>query len=215
MQSKVFDLTRERQAPMNGLLMVRIGPEGSMPSHLVSVVALAALASLNGSRLSAQDRPAPPPLPAGQTNNPFPQPIVTTEGVITVTLREFATLPDVNGVAARAMTLVEEPGSRRRLFVSDMHGLLYTLSADGRTVSPYLDLRDPKWGVAVLSQGRERGLQSFTLHPQFAQAGAPGFGRFYTYTDVSAGTAEPDFTTPNAQSTHETVLLEWTARTPG
>src|SRR5687767_4120724 len=187
----------------------------SRPTFVAVVTALNVLASVTGSRVSAQDRPAPAPLPAGQTNNPFPQPIDTTRGVITVTLREFASLPDINGVAARAMTLVEEPGTRRRLFVSDMHGLLYVLSPDGRTVSPYLDLRDPKWGVAVQSQGRERGLQSFTLHPQFAQAGASGFGRFYTYTDVSAGTAEPDFTTPNAQSTHETVLLEWTARTPG
>jgi hypothetical protein len=50
----------------------------------VALVALAALVSFNGSRVSAQDRPATPPLPAGQTNNPFPQPIVSAEGVITV-----------------------------------------------------------------------------------------------------------------------------------
>ena len=182
---------------------------------LANFVALAGLAFLDGSRASAQGRPAPPPLPTGQTNNPFPQPIVASEGVITVTLREFASLPEVNGIAARAMTLVEEPGSRRRLFVSDMHGLLYVLSPDGKAVSPYLDVRDAKWQVRVQSQGRERGLQSFTLHPQFAEAGTPGFGRFYTYVDVEAGAAEADFTTPNAASTHETVLLEWTAKTPG
>ena len=180
-----------------------------------TLAVLTALASFDSSRVSAQDRPAPPPLPAGQTNNPFPQPIVSTEGAITVTLREFAALPDINGIVARAMTLVEEPAARRRLFVSDMHGLLYTLSPDGRTVSPYVDLRDPKWGVAVQSQGRERGLQSFTLHPQFAEAGTPGFGRLYTYTDIATDTLTPDFTTPNATSTHETVLLEWKARTPG
>src|SRR5687767_7005455 len=189
-----------------------------MSSRLMCIVVLtgvAALVSFNASRLSAQDRPAPPPLPAGQTNNPFPQPIVSGEGVITVTLREFATLPDINGVAARAMTLVEEPGTRRRPFASDMHGLLYVVSADGKPASPYVDLRDSKWGFTVQSQGRERGLQSFTLHPQFAQAGTPGFGRFYTYTDIETKPSEPDFTTPNAASTHETVLHEWKARTPG
>ena len=189
-----------------------------MASHRACITALTvltALASFGSARLTAQERPAPPPLPAGQTNNPFPQPIVSTEGVITVTLREFAALPDVNGVAARAMTLVEEPAPSRRLFVSDMHGLLYVLGPDGRTVSQYLDLRDPKWGVSVQSQGRERGLQSFTLHPQFAQAGTPGFGRFYTYTDVSTGSSAPDFTTPNDTSTHETVLHEWKALRPG
>ena len=111
------------------------------------------------------------------------------------------------------MKLVDEPASRR-LFVSDMHGLLYTVSADGATVAPYLDLRDPKWGVPVQSQGRERGLQSFVLHPQFAEAGTPGFGRFYTYTDTSNQTPTPDFTTPIETSTHDTVVHEWTTKTP-
>lgn len=154
------------------------------------------------------------PLPAGQTNEPFPEPIVANEGVLTVPVREFATLPDISGVTARAMTLVDEPTSGR-LFVSDMHGLLYVLRPDGGAPSLYLDLRDPRWGVAVNAQGRERGLQSIAVHPQFAQAGAPGFGRFYTYTDVALGTADPDFTTPGASPTHDTVLLEWRARTPG
>ena len=112
------------------------------------------------------------------------------------------------------MTLVEEPATRR-LFVSDMRGLLYAVSADGRTVTPYLDLDDPKWGVGVQSRGRERGLQSFTLHPQFAQAGTPGFGKLYTYTDTSNQTPAPDFTTPNPTPTHDLVLLEWTAQDAG
>ncbi|MCA1585900.1 MAG: hypothetical protein LC791_14405 [Acidobacteria bacterium] len=178
------------------------------------IVALAALALSSGLHTSAQ-RPGIPdqPLPAGQTNDPFPQPIARDEGVITVTLREFASLPDIADVPARMMTLVEEP-STGRLFVSDMRGPLYTLSPDGRAVTPYLDLLDPKWGVAVQSQGRERGLQSFVLHPQFAQAGTPGFGKLYTYTDVSNQTPVPDFTTPNETSTHDTVLLEWSAKTP-
>ena len=33
------------------------------------------------------------PLPPGQTNDPFPQPIAATEGVIRVNVREFASLP--------------------------------------------------------------------------------------------------------------------------
>jgi glucose/arabinose dehydrogenase len=57
-------------------------------------------------------------------------------------------------------------------------------------------------------------VQSFTLHPQFAQAGAPGFGKFYTFTDVTNQAPTPDFTTPRDSSTHHTVLLEWTAKTP-
>ena len=128
-----------------------------MPSRIVFVVALLAVTSLSSSYTSAQGRGAPVPLPEGQTFDPFPQPIARDEGVITVTLREFASLPDIAGVPARMMTLVDEP-STKRLFVSDMRGPLYTLSADGKTVTPYLDISDPKWGVAVNSQGRERGM---------------------------------------------------------
>jgi glucose/arabinose dehydrogenase len=62
--------------------------------------------------------------------------------------------------------------------------------------------------------GRERGFQSFTFHPQFGQAGTPGFGKFYTYTDTSNQTAAADFTTTNPATTHDTVMLEWTAKTP-
>ena len=85
------------------------------------ILALGALAFLGGSQPTAQQPPVPQPLPAGQTSDPFPQPIARDQGVITVTLREFASLPDIAGVAARMMTLVEEPATRR-LFVSDMRG---------------------------------------------------------------------------------------------
>jgi glucose/arabinose dehydrogenase len=158
---------------------------------------------------------APPakPLPPGQTNEPFKQRIIADQGIITVRLREFASLPDIENIAARAMTLSEEPGTRR-LFVSEMRGLLYAVSMDGRTVTPYIDLRDPRWSVAVQSVGRERGLQSFAFHPQFAQAGTPGYGKFYTWTDIVSNPAAPaDFTAPQAATTHDTVMLEWTAKT--
>ena len=189
-----------------------------MSSRTMFIAALVAVTSFNGSVATAQGgrggRGPQEPLPPGQTNDPFPQPIVANEGVISVTLREFASLPEINGVAARAMTLVEEP-STQRLFVSDMHGLLYVLSPDGQTVTPFVDVRDPKWGVPVQSRGRERGLQSFTLHPQYNQAAAPGFGKFYTFTDITDQAAAPDFTTPRDTSTHDLVLHEWTTRTPG
>jgi hypothetical protein len=186
-----------------------------MSSRRTFIVVAVAIATASGSYLSAQRQGGPPaPLPPGQTNQPFPQPIVSTEGVISVTLREFASLPDIDGAAARMMRIVDEPVSRR-LFVSDMHGLLYTVSADGRTVTPYLDMRDPKWGTPVQSQGRERGFQNFVLHPQFGQTGTPGYGKFYTYTDTSNQAPEPDFPSPLPTSTHDTVLQEWTTKTPG
>ena len=183
-----------------------------MTPSLKLTTALAALLAMSGVAQAQQPAAAaaPAPLPAGQSNNPFPQPIVADRDVITVTLREFATLPDLGDVTARLMTLVDEPVSRR-LFVSDMAGVLYTVSADGSAVTPYLDMRDAKWGVEVQSQGRERGVQSFTLHPQFAQAGTPGYGKFYTYTDSTNQAPAPDFTTSHPTTTHDLVLHEWTA----
>ena len=176
--------------------------------RLVLAVLLTATSAL------AQRGGPPEPLAPGQSNDPFPTPIAATEGVIRVGVREFATLPDIAGVAARMMNLVNEPGTRR-LFVNDMRGPIYSVSYDGKAATLYLDINDAAWGVAVQSMGRERGFQSFAFHPQFAQPGTRGFGRFYTYTDTTNQTPAPDFTTTNPATTHDTVMLEWTAKTPG
>ena len=92
--------------------------------------------------------------------------------MIKVNVVEFASLPDVAGEAQRMMVLVDEPGTRR-MFVNGMRGQLFSVSYDGKTVTPYLDLNDPKWGNPVQFNGSERGFQSFAFHPQFAQAGTP------------------------------------------
>jgi len=149
---------------------------------------------------------------AQSPTDPFPAPLSATEGVVRVRVAEFASVPDVGGEAARMMLLVDEPGTRR-LFVNDMRGLLYTVSYDGRTVRPYLDINT--LGVPVQSMGRERGFQSFAIHPQFGQQGAPGFGKLYVWTDTSDRTPTPDFRPGGGNNTHHTVLLEFTARTPG
>jgi hypothetical protein len=174
----------------------------------VTVLAVAAPAAAQPPAVAAA------PLPPGQSNDPFPEPIPERNGIIRVNTREFATVPDIDGVAARMMNLEDEPGTKR-LFVNDMRGPLYSVSYDGATVRLYVDTNDPKWGAAVQSQGRERGFQSFAFHPQFAQAGTRGFGKFYTFTDTPNMTPAADFTTPGEKPTHDTVLLEWTAKTPG
>ena len=55
------------------------------------------------------------------TQDPFPQPINTTDDVIKVNYVEFASIPDVNGEAPRMMLLLDEPGTKR-MFVNDMRG---------------------------------------------------------------------------------------------
>lgn len=147
------------------------------------------------------------------TNDPFPQPITVTEGVITVGFAEFATIPDFGGAAPRLMTMLNEPGTQR-LFVSDMNGNLYSVSYDGKTVAQYLDLTAADWKVAVQAMGNERGLQSFAFHPQFNQRGTGGFGKFFTVVDTANTTVPADFKPSGGNHTHDTVLLEWTAKDP-
>jgi hypothetical protein len=153
------------------------------------------------------------PAPAQTTNDPFSTPIAPVDGVIRVNIAEFASLPDVDGQPPRMMLLVDEPGTRR-MFANDMRGLLYSVSYDGKSVVRFLDIGDARWSVPVQSMGNERGFQSFAFHPQFNQAGARGFGKFYTYLDTTNMMPAPDFNTPGEKPTHDTVLLEWTAKNP-
>ena len=154
------------------------------------------------------------PVLAQRTNDPFPEPIEALEGVIEVDFVEFASIPDLAGEAARPMILIDEPGTAR-FFVNDMRGPLYSVSYDGDTVTEYVDTHADNWGFSVESTGRERGMQSFAFHPQFGQAGAPGVGKFYTWSDVTNTEPALDFVPGGGQNTHDTVLLEWRARTPG
>lgn len=152
---------------------------------------------------------------SGQTTrDPFSAPIASTDGVIVVDFAELASVPDANGETARMMLLIDEPGTRR-MFVNDMRGPLYSVSYDGQTVTEYVNIDDPEWGVSVQSPGRERGFQSFAFHPQFSESGAPGFGKFYTWTDTDNTQPAPDFAAGGDEVSHHTVLHEWTATTPG
>ncbi len=143
-------------------------------------------------------------------NDPFPDPIEATEGVIVVGYSEFAVLPDVGARTARPMRLVDEPAAGR-LFVNDMQGPVYTISYDGG-VELYLDINDPRWGVPVEFSGRERGVQSFALHPQFGVPGTTGYGKLYAWMDTTDKVPEPDFLSGGGQDSHDTVLVEFTAR---
>lgn len=150
------------------------------------------------------------------TDDPYSDPIPATADVIGVSYVEFASLPDVDGGAARTMQMVDESGTGR-LFVNDMVGPMYTVSYDGKTVTPYLDVNGPQWKVGVQSGGNERGVQNFEFHPQFAEKGTAGYGKFYTWTDVDneVNKARPaDFLPGEGEGTHDTVLLEWTAKNP-
>jgi hypothetical protein len=60
------------------------------------------------------------------TNDPFSDPIEINKDVITIGLKEFAMLPDIEEEAALAMDLELEPGGDR-YFVNDLEKLLNVL----------------------------------------------------------------------------------------
>ncbi|MBE7209783.1 MAG: PQQ-dependent sugar dehydrogenase [Gluconacetobacter diazotrophicus] len=133
------------------------------------------------------------------------------KGNIIVDLEKFATIPDSDGQPPRINVL--RPAPDGRLFVNDQRGYLYTVSADGATVTQYLDLS--KY-VSVLQDNGERGFQSFAFHPDFDNPGTAGYGKFYTVASQPNGSTPATFT-PNvsgATHDHDEVLLEWTAADP-
>ena len=133
--------------------------------------------------------------------------------MIAVGYAEFASLPDTGTTAARVNLLLDEPGTKR-LFVNTMTGTLFAVSYDGKSVTPYLDINDPAWGTPVQANNTEQGFQSFAFHPQFAQSGTPGYGKFYTFIDTTNVSPTPDFMPSGTGRTHDEVLLEWTAKNP-
>jgi hypothetical protein len=149
----------------------------------------------------------------GRVNNPFLAPIPATDGVVKVNFVEFASIPDAGTEASRINLLVDEPATKR-MFVNTMQGKIFSISYDGKTVTPYLDLNDPKWGNPVKFNGSEVGFQSFAFHPQFAQAGTPGFGKLYTWVDTTNMTPTPDFVPLGPALSHHEILLEWSAKDP-
>ncbi len=150
---------------------------------------------------------------AQETDDPFPEPIEAEEGTVVVEVEHFAAIPDADGEPARMMTLVHEPGTDR-LFVSDQRGTLYVLD-EGGEVGTYLDVDDARWGVEVDAGWREKGVQNFAFHPQFAQEGAPGYGKLYVWTDTHRTDPEPDFRPSGGDDSHDMVLLEFTAADAG
>lgn len=150
---------------------------------------------------------------AQQSNNPFTNPIEAQNDIIVVNFEEFATLPAINGEQARMMQLVAEPGNNRRLWVNDQRGQIYIVTYDGGEVTQYIDVDD--YGVQVSDENREQGMQSFALHPDFNRSGAPGYGKFYTWTDSINTRPQPDYVPRDTSlDDHDIVLHEWTANTP-
>lgn len=141
------------------------------------------------------------------------------EAGLSVGFRDFAVLPNsTTGNDAPARTSVMTADPLGRLFVNDQRGPLYTITADGNTVTPYLDI-DAIAGVNLDTATGERGFQSFAFHPDFNNAGTAGFGKFYTLHSDTDRNPPPTFaffsnTSSGSSNTLDTVLLEWSVNDP-
>ncbi|MDD5201402.1 MAG: PQQ-dependent sugar dehydrogenase [Terrimicrobiaceae bacterium] len=155
----------------------------------------------------------------GQTSDPFPNAI--PPGGIVVDVEPFAVIPRQTyvGFGPVLNELITAPDGR--IFVTDQFGSIYQVSADGGTVTPYLDVYQSLKSDLVL-EGPEDGLESLTFHPDFLKVGAKGYGKFYTaHTASSRDTNTPgfpekpaDFTPVGARRSIDYVLLEWQAADP-
>lgn len=150
---------------------------------------------------------------------PYDSAYAVIEKGISVGFRDFAVLPDTttgNDAPARVSMMTSDPLGR--LFVNDQRGPLYTVSADGSTVTNYLDL-STFTGVNLTNSDGEQGFQGFAFHPEFATEDADGFGKFYTIQSSTNRTPAPTYpfvsnTGTGSSNTHDTVLLEWTVTNP-
>ncbi len=138
---------------------------------------------------------------------PFADAIPSTNFV--VDLEDFAVIPGQPG-SARLSHLDTDPAGR--IFANDQNGPLYLISADGSSVTQYLNLAATP-GVALRSNG-EQGFQSFAFHPQFIQPGTPGFGKLYTAHTTSNNGPPADFTPGGGTDAGDHVILEWQTNTP-
>ena len=150
---------------------------------------------------------------------PIPERIV--RGRLRVAAEPFVRAPAIEDVAtidgtdmahARVRYLLPMPGPGARLAFNDTRGILYVTDAAGAAPQVYLDLRRRDVGFTNVQDVRESGFMGFAFHPEFATAGAPGYGKLYT-----AFSAAPDRPADYAGegAVQHSVIREWSAGDAG
>ena len=173
---------------------------------------------------------------AAASAGPIPAPILP--GGISVEVRDWLRLPDTliqprpspdpehDSLSRTKINFMREvPDGSGRVFVNDLRGPLYVV--DGGVRSTYMDL-----GAALASQGQSLlvesiagGFISFEFHPDFANAGTQGYGKFYTvHSEDGAATGPTDTIAPppfqpgdpgtDQPIRLQSVITEWTVSDP-
>ena len=153
--------------------------------------------------------------------DPIPEKI--TKGDITVVAQEFLRLPQTldasdvplsNEAYARIQYMQPIPDESGRLVINELRGVLYIYDEAANTLDAFLDIRDAGIGFDDSMFPNETGLAGFAFHPQFAQPGRPGYGKFYTAFSASSDSGVANYLDDNSDN-HESVIREWTATDAG
>ena len=108
---------------------------------------------------------------------------------ITAKLEDFAAAPATGATAdtyiARVNFLRSQPGDANRLWVNDSSGRLYIVDRDDKEFHTLLNFNGTAangglFPAMYTAGGYSWGLVTFQFHPQYAQAGQPGYGKFYS-----------------------------------
>ena len=141
------------------------------------------------------------------------------KGDITVVAQEFLRLPQTldssevrstNDAYARLQYMQPIPDRTGRLVINELRGVLYIYDEAANTLDAFLDIRDAGIGFDDSMYPNETGLASFAFHPEFAQAGRPGYGKFYTAYSANSDSGIANYLDDNSEN-HESVIREWTA----
>ena len=119
----------------------------------------------------------------------------------------------INTAYARIQHLMPVGDGSNRLVLNDLRGLVYMTDASGEVPITYLDIRDQDVGFDDSMFPNETGLVSVAFHPEFADEGSAGFGKFYTAYSARSDSGIADYLDDDAES-HESVIREWTADDP-
>ena len=160
-------------------------------------------------------RGAPPaPLLPGQSNDPFPAPIPAAEGVIKVNAREFASLPDIErrGGAddAPRRRARHAPPVRQRHARSPLQRELRRQDRDA-----CISTSTPRNGASASSRWAASAAFRASPFTRSSVSRAPRLRQVLHLHRHHEQDAAARLHTANPTSTHDTVLLEWTAKTPG
>jgi glucose/arabinose dehydrogenase len=153
----------ETPTPVADAVAPELAPTGATePAETLPPVAIAATATT-------------PPSPTATT-----PPTATPPPTAPAPLEVFVNLVPVADGLAAPVALADPADGSGRLFVADQVGQVWVVAAEGqRLPTPLLDVSGTM--VSLEPGYDERGLLGLALHPEFADAGAPGWGTLYVY----------------------------------